>query len=116
VEITQEFISKSNNKSVEVLIGNSPKLSKPYMEIAEMVEKSDMKRMVKKSLKEKHNIEIEQKNGWYVFHEQEDSQEFKKTAFQDGIIVRILGADSEQLAQKFLDRTDLKGLNELINN
>ena len=112
IETSREYIRNSDQKSVEIIIGNSPNISKPYMEMAKVMQNQ----MMKKAIEERNNLKIKKKKDWYIFHESPDSDEYTITALQEGVIVKIEGADNDKIANKFLQNTNLKGLSKALDH
>lgn len=112
VETTKKYIRKSDQESIKILIGNSPNISKSYMEMAKVVNNP----MMKKAIEKENDIKIEQRDDWYIFSEPINSDEYEITAVREGVIIRIKDADSGELARKFFNKIDLEGLNKSLED
>ncbi len=83
-EAKRRYIHKSDEKQVDIVITNTPRLLEPYLEMAESMP-------VMKGLMEQQGITSRQEVGWYIFIEKLSEANYKLTAVHKNAISLMEG-------------------------
>ncbi len=102
-EAERRYVSKSDKRSVDVTITNTPEILEPYLQMSKSMP-------MMKGMMEKKAIKVQQEGGWYIIIEKHSPQDYKLTAVHEEVAVVIEEAESEKMANKFLEKIDLEGL------
>lgn len=110
-EAQRKYVRDTDQRTVRVTITNTPEILKPYQKMAKAMQAPMMKEM----MNQQGIVSTENKDGWYIVFEKRENSDYEMTAVHEKVVIKMTGADSEDVCRKFLDNINLDNLVKASN-